>query len=88
MTMLSTLGRGQQRESGIFRIKAAFSIVISADVSSECCLLGFRNDLQPSLGALGASSWVGAGGGALETCSGMRRKKVSKLYPRTAVCKL
>lgn len=32
MTMLSTLGRGQQRESGIFRIKAAFSIVISADV--------------------------------------------------------
>lgn len=75
MTMLSTLGRGQQRESGIFRIKAAFSsIVISADVSSECCLLGFRNDLQLSLGALGASSH-GAGGGALETCSGMRRRR-------------
>lgn len=88
MTMLSTLGTGQQRESGIFRIKASLSIVISADISSQCCFLGFRNDLQQSLGALGASSWVGAGGGALETWSGMRRKKVSKLYPRVAVCKL
>ena len=31
---------------------------------------------------------MGAGGGALETWSGMRRKKVSKLYPRAAVRKL
>lgn len=63
-------------------------MVISADISSECCILGFRDDLQSSLGALGASSWVGAGGSALETWSGMRRKKVSKLYPRATVCKL